>query len=63
VTKYQCVKRLTTDNRETIHEVGEIVDLNDEDAKSALRQGAVVRVEDTSPKSAKPTPTSGGNSK
>lgn len=38
--QYKCLKRLTTDN-ETIHEVGEVVDLNDDDAKVALRLKAV----------------------
>ncbi|KPV42018.1 hypothetical protein [Alicyclobacillus ferrooxydans] len=63
MSRYKCVKRLTTDNRKTIHEVGDIVELNDEDARSALRQGAVVAVEDTSTKASKTTPASGGDGK
>lgn len=46
MTKYKCVKRLTTDNHQTIHEVGDVVDLNPKHAESALKQGAVVPVED-----------------
>lgn len=43
--KYRCIKRLSTDGGKTVHEVGEIVELSEADAQSALRQGAVVPVE------------------
>lgn len=42
MTQYKCIKRLTTDNHKTVHEVGDIVELSDQDAASALKQKAVV---------------------
>lgn len=47
--KYKCIKRLTTDGGKTIHEVGEIVELSDADAESALKQGAVIVQPDPQP--------------
>lgn len=46
MAKYRCIKRLTTDNHKTVHEVGEVVELSDKDAKVALQARAVVVAED-----------------
>lgn len=63
MTKYQCIKRLTTDGHATVHEVGDIVSLSDADAQSVLKQGAVVAVSDETSKSIKgpKTPPDGGD--
>lgn len=47
MAKYRCLKRLTTDNHRTIHEVGDIVDLSGDHEKEALRAHAVEPVVDS----------------
>lgn len=61
MTQYKCIKRLTTDQGKTIHEVGEVIDLSEDDAKSALKQSAVVAVDVPAAKGTKST--AGGDSK
>lgn len=52
MAKYRCVKRLTTDNHATIHEIGDVVELEGEHEAAAIRAEAVEIVKEAKKKAA-----------